>query len=168
MVKSWSRDAKGVIGDVNDDWFVAGAELDNGVTASFEASRVTEGHSLTGRIEVDGTNGTLRWEMERLSELYLSEPGRGTRRTMTVAPDHPYSDFWLPVGIQGSFAIGWRDCFFHQAYHMLAAAANGAAVGPVGATFEDGYRVAEIVECDHSLEPKRAGRGCCLSQRSRP
>jgi predicted dehydrogenase len=84
--------------------------------------------------------------MERLSELYLSEPGRGTRRTMTVAPHHPYSDFWLPVGIQGSFAIGWRDCFSYQAYHMLAAAANGAAVGPVGATFEDGYRVAEIVE----------------------
>jgi predicted dehydrogenase len=65
---------------------------------------------------------------------------------MTVAPHHPYSDFWLPVGIQGSFAIGWRDCFFYQAYHMLAAAANGAAIGPVGATFEDGYRVAEIVD----------------------
>jgi predicted dehydrogenase len=145
MVQSWSRDRKGVIGDVNDDWFVSGAELENGVTASFEASRVTEGHSLTGRIEVDGTKGTLRWEMERLSELYLSEPARGTRRIITAAPDHPYSDFWLPVGIQGSFAIGWRDCFFHQAYHMLAAA-DGAAVGPVGATFEDGYKVAEIVE----------------------
>ena len=145
MVRSWSRDTKGVVRDVNDDWFVAGAELDNGVTASFEASRVTEGHSLTGRIEVDGTKGTLRWEMERLSELHLSEPARGTRRIMTVAPDHPYSDFWLPVGIQGSFAIGWRDCFFHQAYHMLAAA-GGGSVGPVGATFEDGYKVAEIVD----------------------
>jgi predicted dehydrogenase len=106
---------------------------------------VTEGHSLTGRIEVDGTTGTLRWEMERLSELYLTEPARGTRRIMTVAPDHPYSDFWLPVGIQGSFATGWRDCFFHQAYHMLAAV-DGASVGPIGATFEDGYKVAEIVE----------------------
>jgi predicted dehydrogenase len=145
MVRSWSKDTKGLIGDVNDDWFVAGAELDNGITASFEASRVTEGHSLTGRIEVDGTKGTLRWEMERQSELYLSEAGRGTRRIMTVAPGHPYSDFWLPVGIQGSFAIGWRDCFYHQAYHMLSAV-EGAAVGPIGATFEDGYRVAEIVD----------------------
>ncbi|SEF15291.1 Predicted dehydrogenase [Rhizobiales bacterium GAS191] len=146
MVRSWSKDAKGLITDVNDDWFLAGAELEGGVTASFEASRVTEGHSLTGRIEVDGTKGTLRWEMERLSELNFSEPSKGTRRIMVVAPKHPYSDFWLPVGIQGSFAIGWRDCFFHQAYHMLAAVAEDAPVGPLGATLEDGYKVAEIVD----------------------
>ena len=146
LVRSWSKDAKGLITDVNDDWFVAGAELDGGVTASFEASRVTEGHSLTGRIEVDGTRGTLRWEMERVSELHLSEPRKGTRTIKAVAPDHPYSDFWLPVGIQGAFAVGWRDCFFHQAHHMLAAIAQDGAVGPLGATFEDGYRVAEIVD----------------------
>jgi predicted dehydrogenase len=146
MMRSWSKDAKGLITDVNDDWFVAGAELEGGVTASFEASRVTEGHSLTGRIEVDGTKGTLRWEMERLSELNFSEPGKGTRRIMVVAPAHPYSDFWLPVGIQGSFAIGWRDCFFHQAHHMLSAVAEDAPVEPLGATLADGYKVAEIVD----------------------
>jgi predicted dehydrogenase len=146
MVKSWSKDNAKRIADVNDDWFTAGAELDNGATASFEASRVTEGHPLTGRIEVDGTLGTLRWEMERVSELNISEPRKGRRTISVVAPDHPYSDFWLPVGIQGSFAIGWRDCFFHQARHMLASVALGKEVGPIGASFEDGYRVAEIVD----------------------
>lgn len=146
MVKSWSQDVRAQVTDVNDDWFVAGAELDNGITASFEASRVTEGHPLTGRIEVDGTLGTLRWEMERVSELHVSEPRKGRRTLSVVAPEHPYSDFWLPAGIQGSFAIGWRDCFYHQARHMLAAVAEGAPVGPLGATFEDGYRVAEIVD----------------------
>jgi predicted dehydrogenase len=146
MVKSWSTDAAKRIADVNDDWFTAGAELDNGATASFEASRVTEGHSLTGRIEVDGTLGTLRWEMDRVSELHVSEPRKGRRTISVVAPDHPYSDFWLPAGIQGSFAIGWRDCFYHQARHMLASVALDKEVGPVGATFEDGYRVAEIVD----------------------
>jgi predicted dehydrogenase len=166
MVRSWSTDAQGLIGDVNDDWFVAAAELDNGVTASFEASRVTEGHSLTGRIEVDGTKGTLRWEMERLSELHLSEPGRGMRRIMTVAPSHPYSDFWLPVGIQGSFAIGWRDCFYHQAYHMLKGVAEGAALGPIGATFEDGYKVAEIV--DAIIRSGKSGRIEDVTFRSAP
>ena len=146
MVRSWSKDTKGRIFDVNDDWFVAGAELDNGVTAVFEASRVVDGHPLTGRIEVDGTLGTLRWEMERVSELNLTEPGKGRRIISVVAPEHPYSDFWLPVGIQGSFAIGWRDCFYHQARHMLAAMLLGEQVGPIGATFEDGYKVAEIVD----------------------
>jgi predicted dehydrogenase len=144
--RSWSKDAKGQITDVNDDWFMAGALLDNDVTAVFEASRVSEGHPLTGRIEVDGTLGTLRWEMTRLSELHLTKPRQGHTTIPVVAPDHPYSDFWLPVGIQGSFAIGWRDCFYHQARHMLAAAALGESVAPIGATFEDGYRVAEIVD----------------------
>ena len=146
MVRSWSKDTRDRILDVNDDWFVAGAELDNDVTAVFEASRVVEGHSLTGRIEVDGTLGTLRWEMGRVSELHLTEPRKGRRIISVVAPDHPYSDFWLPAGIQGSFAIGWRDCFYHQARHMLAAVALGENVGPIGATFEDGYKVAEIVD----------------------
>lgn len=146
LVKTWSKDTKGQVHDVNDDWFVAGAELDNGVTASFEASRVTEGHSLTGRIEVDGTKGTLRWEMERVSELMLSEPRKGVRLIKAVAPEHPYSDFWLPVGIQGAFAVGWRDAFYHQAHHMLAAVVEDKPIGPLGATFEDGYKVAEIVD----------------------
>lgn len=142
----WSRDTRGVVTDVNDDWFAAIAELDNGATAVFEASRVTEGHPLTGRIEIDGTLGTLRWEMERVSELIVTEPRKGRRTISVVAPEHPYSDFWLPVGIQGSFAIGWRDCFYHQARHMLAAVATGRDVAPIAATFEDGYRVAEIVD----------------------
>ena len=89
MARSWSKDTKGVVIDVNDDWFVAGAELDNGVTAVFEASRVTEGHPLTGRIEVDGTLGTLRWEMERVSELHLTEPRKGrasSRRSRRIIP----------------------------------------------------------------------------------
>jgi predicted dehydrogenase len=164
MTKSWSKDTKGKITDVNDDWFAAAADLDNGVTALFEASRVTEGHPLTGRIEIDGTLGTLRWEMERVSELVLTEPRKGRRTIAVVAPEHPYSDFWLPVGIQGSFAIGWRDCFYHQARHMLAAVALGEDVGPIGATFEDGYRVAEIV--DAICRSSEAGRAVDLKFRS--
>ena len=166
LVRSWSQDSRKRITDVNDDWFVAGAELDGGVTACFEASRVTEGHSLTGRIEVDGTHGTLRWEMERVSELILSEPRQGTRTIKAVAPDHPYSDFWLPVGIQGAFAIGWRDCFFHQAHHMLAAIAEDRPVDPLGATFEDGYRVAAIV--DAIQRSGRSGRVEEVAFRDRP
>jgi predicted dehydrogenase len=145
-VKSWSKDPKGQVTDVNDDWFAAIAELETGATALFECTRVAEGHALSGRIEVDGTKGTLSWDMERVSELWLTEPRKGPRRVMVVAPDHPYSDFWFPVGIQGAFAVGWRDGFFHQAHHMLKVLAQNGEVGPIGATFEDGYKVAEIVD----------------------
>jgi len=146
MVRSWSSDANRRIIDVNDDWFAASAELDGHATASFEASRVTEGHPLTGRIEVDGSQGSLKWNMERVSELYLTQPGTGKRLITVTRPEDPFADFWLPVGIQGSFAIGWRDCFYHQAHHMLAAVALDHPIGPIGATFEDGYHVAEIVD----------------------
>ena len=41
------------------------------------------------RIEIDGTLGTLRWEMERVSELILTEPRKGRRTISVVAPEHP-------------------------------------------------------------------------------
>jgi predicted dehydrogenase len=157
MSRSWSHDSQGWIADVNDDWFAAVAELEGGATAVLECSRVTEGHSLSGRIEIDGTLGTLRWEMARIAELQIAEPRRGVRTLSVVAPDHPYSDFWLPVGIQGAFPGSWRDCFFHQAHHMLTAIGEGRPVGPVGATFEDGYKVAESVDAiQRSAESGRA------------
>jgi len=145
MAQTRSRDAFGRITDVNDDSFIAAAELENGATANFEASRVPEGHSLTDRIEIDGTKGSLYFELERLNELRITEPRQGTRTVMVVAPDHPDSDFFLPVGIQGAFPISWRDCFTFQAYRMLEAIQLGQPVAP-GATFEDGYKVAEIVD----------------------
>jgi hypothetical protein len=45
------------------------AFLENDATAVFEACRVDAPHALTGRIEIDGTEGSLRFEVERLNEL---------------------------------------------------------------------------------------------------
>lgn len=145
LTKTWSRDATGRIHDVNDDVFVCAAELENGATASFEASRVAAGHNLGGFIEVDGTKGSIAFDMERLNELVILEPGRGRRTQMVTGAEHPYADFWLPVGIQGQHPLGWNECFAHQARHMLAAAALGEPVAP-RATLQDGYRVTEIVD----------------------
>ena len=145
IMKSWSRDPRGEITDVNDDAFVCAAELENGATASFEASRVAGAHNLGGFIEVDGTRGSLHFHMERLNELVIYEPGRGPRVQMVTGAHHPYADFWLPVGIQGQHPLGWSECFAHQARHMLSVVADDEAVAP-RATLEDGYRVAEIVD----------------------
>lgn len=145
MMHTWSKDSAGKIIDVNDDAFVCAARLENGATASFEASRVAPAHNLGGFIEVDGSKGSLSFHMERLNELVIYEPKRGPRVQMVTQAGHPYSDFWLPIGIQGQHPVGWAECFAHQARHMLEAVASNKAVGP-RATFEDGYRVAETVE----------------------
>ena len=38
------------------------------------------------------------------------------------------------------------DCFTFQAHHMIEAVQNNKQIEPLGATFKDGYRVAEIVD----------------------
>ncbi|MDE0111430.1 MAG: Gfo/Idh/MocA family oxidoreductase [Albidovulum sp.] len=156
MTKSWSRDSSGRVSDVNEDWFASAAEFENGGTASFEASRLPEGHMLTGCIQVDGTRGTLSFDMQRLNELNFAEPGKGPRRIWAATGNDPFGDFWLPVGIQGAHPAGWRDCFAYQAHHMLHAVATGRALDDDAATFEDGYRVAEIVEA--ILESAASGK----------
>ena len=165
LVKTISTDPAGAFGDINDDSFVAVARLAGGALATFDASRVTGGHALTGRIEVDGTRGTLAFDMERFNELRIATDRGGARTFLVTAPGHPYADFFLPVGIQGAHPNGWRDCFTYQMHHMLYAIEHGQEILPLGATFEDGYRVAEIVDTmlrsaeTHAFEPVRFRTG---------
>lgn len=131
----------------NDDHFAAIARLGNGATAVFEGSRVAGNHSLTSRIEVDGTRGSLVYDFERLNELSVSKRGLpGFRTYLVTQSEHPYSDFWLPAGIQGQHPLGWADCFAHQAHAMLEAIANDRQLTSFVATFRDAYRVAEVVD----------------------
>lgn len=102
-------------------------------------------HNLSGIIEVDGSRGSVAFHMERLNELVIFEPGKGSRTQLVTQANHPYSDFWLPLGIQGQHPLGWNECFAHQARHMLEAVALDKPITP-RATFEDGYRVAETVD----------------------
>ena len=39
--------------------------------------------------------------------------------------------------------LGWEHTFVHEIHHLLAIA-DDADVAPFGATFEDGYRAAEV------------------------
>ena len=43
-------------------------------------------------------------------------------------------------------APSWGDTFTHELYQLLAAVKGAETVAPHGATFEDGYRCAEV--CD--------------------
>jgi predicted dehydrogenase len=145
LAKTWTTDPSATIEHLNDDAFAALALLDNGATAVFEACRTTAAHNLTGRIEIDGTRGSISWSMERLNELVIREPGKGPRVQPVSRPGHPLEGFWLPGGVQGSHPIGWNECFAHQAHDILGLA-SGKLTHSVAASFEDGYRVAEIVD----------------------
>jgi predicted dehydrogenase len=144
--RTWLKNPSGDHDAVNDDSFSAVARLDQGALATFEASRIPAGHQLTGRIEVDGTKGTLSFSVERMNELVFMEPRKGPRIISVSSSADPFGQFLLPVGIQGAHPIGWHDAFTFQAYHMLSAVEHGTPIDPDAATFRDGYRVAEIVD----------------------
>jgi len=145
VTRTWSADPRGAMEHVNDDAFACVAELENGAIAVFEACRVANAHRLTGRFEVDGTRGSVSFDMERLNELMIRQPRQGPTTVMVTRMGDPFDGFWLPSGIQGSHPLGWTECFGYQA-HAILGLASGLVEESAAATFEDGYRVAEIVD----------------------
>lgn len=128
-----------------DDGFVSIIQFDNGVIGSIEASRVTAGYQHTSRFQVDGTKGSVRFDAMRLNEIDIADSlTSGFRTVVVVQEGHPFSDFWWDGGVQGSHPVGWVECFVHQMTHFLRAIDGEHAVAPFAATFEDGYRTAEI------------------------
>jgi predicted dehydrogenase len=124
-----------------DDHFVATVEFENGVTGTLEASRLARGRLNSNAFEVNGSQGSLAFDAERLNELEVADES-GFRRVLVTEPEHPYLRYWWPPG----HVIGWGDTFVHELGHLLEAIAGEHEVAPHGATFEDGYRCAEVLD----------------------
>ncbi len=124
-----------------DDHFVATVEFENGVAGTLEASRLARGRINSNAFEVNGAKGSIVFDVERLNELEVSDGGF-FRRVLVTEPDHPFMRHWWPPG----HIVGWGDTFTHELAHLLEAIAGEHDVGPHGATFEDGYRGAEVTE----------------------
>jgi predicted dehydrogenase len=111
-----------------------------GGSGTIEASSIAGGHLCTSVVEVDGTRGSLRFDLERMNELWLSVPHRAEVLRVTC-PDDPFMGHWFPAG----HGIGWGASFVHMWIELLTAiGGDDPTVAPTGATFDDGYRCAEI------------------------
>jgi len=128
-----------------DDAFEAVAEFQAGAVGTIEASRFAPGRKNAFSWEINGSNGSIAFDLERLNELQVSEGTKGFRTILVTEADHPFWRWWWPHG----HIIGWEHTFVHELYHLLDAIATGGDVAPHGATFEDGYRAAEV--CDAIL-----------------
>jgi predicted dehydrogenase len=134
-----------------DDAFVATVQFENGAIGTLEASRLARGRVNSNAWEITGSAGSLAFDVERLNELQVSH-GPGFRRLLVTEPGHPFMEFWWPPG----HILGWGDTFIHELHHLLTAIAGRGTVAPHGATFEDGYRCAEV--CDAILRSAASGR----------
>jgi predicted dehydrogenase len=130
-----------------DDAFQALVEFAGGATGVLEASKVCLGSQNRLELEVNGSEGSLRYSLEKMNELqiYLRADEKsslaGFRQVDVTNTGHPFADRWWP-----RLPLGWDQTFVHELAHMLEAIAGNGAIAPYGATFEDGYRAAVI--CD--------------------
>ena len=118
-----------------DDAYTAQAAFEGGAMGLFEASRFATGHKNANTIEINGSDGSIRFDLERLNELeVLDGDSRGFERVLVTEPDDPYLDHWWPPG----HVVGWEHTFVHEDYEFLSAAAAGEPHTP---DFETGLSV---------------------------
>lgn len=143
-----------------DDTVEATVEFEHGAGGSISASRLCHGRRNSLTFEVSGTKGSLAFDLERMNELQVyvddTRPGadaQGFRRVLVTGPGHTHVEQWWPPG----HLLSWSDIFVNEFHHLLRAIAGECDVAPLGATFEDGYRAAEV--CDAILRSS-AQRAC--------
>jgi len=135
-----------------DDAFEAAVAFEGGAVGTIEASRFASGRKNAFAWEINGSKGSIAFDLERPNELQVSEGGEGFRTVLVTQPDHPFMGWWWPPG----HVIGWEHTFVHELEHLLGAIAGRNEIAPHGATFEDGYRAAEI--CDAIVLSSESGR----------
>ncbi len=115
-----------------DDGVVTLAEFANGALGTFEATRFAAGHKNYNWFEINGSKGSVIFNLERMNELYYydgADPAdrTGFRLIQTTEPCHPYMG--LPGGgprfWPTSHIIGYEHTFINMVADVLQAIANG-------------------------------------------
>jgi predicted dehydrogenase len=120
-----------------DDASAAVVRFENGALGTIEATRMAPGRKNHNRFEINGSLGSLAFDLERLNELqvfFRSDPGevQGFRTVLaTEAKHHAYVKAWWPPG----HALGYEHTFVHTIYDLLEAIADGKVPEP---NFSDG------------------------------
>ncbi|HEY6103111.1 MAG TPA: Gfo/Idh/MocA family oxidoreductase [bacterium] len=138
-----------------EDAIEAVLEFADGAVGTLEASTFCPGRKNFLSFEVNGSRGSLAFNLERLNELELYLHGdsvNGFRTVLVTEGHHPYGGIWWPPG----HTLGWEHTFVHQLHHFLTAVVGKGRVEPEGATFEDGYHCAVV--CDLLDQAAREGR----------
>ena len=125
-----------------DDASASVVRFANGALGTIEASRFATGRKNYNRFEINGTKGSLVWDLERMNELELyveSGPLSGFRTISVTDGKHPYVAAWWPPG----HIIGYEHSFTHTVYDFLKAVAAGKSPRP---DFEDGLRNQRVLD----------------------
>jgi len=129
-----------------DDTVAILARLEGGLVATIDASLVSPGRRNHLAWELNGSKGSVAWNLEEPNVLrvHRRDAGRlgGFADVIVCESDHPLASAWWPSG----HVLGWEHGHINMLAHFCEAVANDTPVEPFGATFLDGLRAAQVAE----------------------
>lgn len=137
-----------------DDAAAAVVRFENGALGTIEATRLATGRKNSNRFEINGSLGSIAFDLERLNELevYFTSDGpslAGFRTVLVTEPSHPHIKAWWPPG----HLIGYEHTFTHTFYDFLEAMASGTAPMP---GFDEGVHNQRVLEAIARSSDRRA------------
>lgn len=136
----------GKMGQVTvDDTTLFLARFVNGAVGTFEATRFAGGRRNGNRFEINGSKGSIAFNLENMNELqyYNREDEahiQGFRNILVNEGVHPYMDHWWPPG----HIIGWEHTFIHEVYDLMQAIAG--ADDNLHPDFDEGVKDQAVLE----------------------
>jgi predicted dehydrogenase len=127
-----------------DDAAVFITRFENGALGAFEATRFAPGGLNKNAFEINGSEGSIRFNLERMGELEIfsrHDPShiQGWRTVQVTDKSQPYMAAYLP----GGHHIGWEHTFINSVYDMLCAITQGTEIRP---SFRDGCYVQRVLD----------------------
>ncbi len=137
--------ASAEMGDVTvDDAAMFLARFKNGALGTFEASRFAVGRKNHNRFEINGSKGSVIFNLERMNELEFydnSDPAgeQGFRLIQATEGAHPYAGQYWPPG----HIIGYEHTFVNLVADALTAIHEGRPCSP---NFDDGLKNQRVLD----------------------
>ncbi len=127
-----------------DDAAVFLTRFECGALGTFEATRFAPGGLNKNAFEINGSEGSIRFNLERIGELEVfsrhDKAGQQGWKTIQVTDAaQPYMAAYWP----GGHHIGWEHTFINSLYDMMCAITNDTEIRP---SFRDGVYVQRVLE----------------------
>lgn len=125
-----------------DDAALSLVRFENGAIGTIEGSRFCPGRKNYNRFEINGSKGSLAFDLERMNELEVyseAGPDSGFRTVLATDETHPYVDAWWPPG----HILGYEHTFTHTVLDLLRGIHSGDNPRP---NFEDGVRNQRVLD----------------------
>jgi predicted dehydrogenase len=127
--------------------------FDNGSLGLFESTRYARGHKALYTFEINGANGSIRWDLHDLNRLEFFDNSdesnvRGWRSIHVTDGDQPYMNRWWVPGL----GIGYEHSFIHQAADFIKGLDSGDPCAP---TFRDAFETEKV--CEAVVQSAKSG-----------